>query len=108
MTNSNSTAATPTNSTNANANTTHNATPVVTTNATTNATPVVTTPTVSVRTHGAAEIPDSTYWTGHAIGITLTIIAIVWIFVAKGPSRKDAIKSLLEDANKKDASNSLK
>jgi hypothetical protein len=61
----------------------------------------------AVKTHGASEIPDSIFWTGHAFGLTLLIIATVWIFVAKGPTRKDAIKSLLDDANKKEANNSL-
>jgi hypothetical protein len=55
----------------------------------------------TVKTHGATEISDSVFWAGHAIGLTLLVIATVWIFAAKGPTRKDAIKSLLEDANKK-------
>ncbi len=55
----------------------------------------------TVKTHGAIEISDSVFWTGHAIGFALLVIATVWIFAAKGPTRKDAVKSLLEDANQK-------
>jgi hypothetical protein len=67
--------------------------------------PAPTTSAVAVKVHGAEAIPDSVYWTGHGIGFALIVVATVWIFAAKGPTRKDAVKSLLEEANAKEDQN---
>jgi hypothetical protein len=48
----------------------------------------------TVKTHGAESISDSTYWTAHGIALALVCIAVVWVFAAKGPRRKEALAEL--------------
>jgi len=43
------------------------------------------------RTHGATRFSDDTYWTGHAIGAFLLVVALVLILVGGGPRRRDAM-----------------
>lgn len=56
----------------------------------------------TVKTHSAAAISDSIFWTAHLTGVVLIVIALAWIFIAKGPTRKDAVKALLEENSKKE------
>jgi hypothetical protein len=53
----------------------------------------------TVRTHGAESISDSAYWTAHGIALALVCIAIIWIFAAKGPRRKEALAELSAQEN---------
>jgi hypothetical protein len=69
--------------------------------ATPSVTPLATTQAV-VRTHGAEKLSDSTYWTIHGISFAIVVVAIVWIFVAKGPRRKEAIIELIAEQKAKE------
>jgi hypothetical protein len=49
-----------------------------------------------VRTHGAADISDSVYWTGHVVGLVLIVLALVLIFLGRGARKSDAMPRLWE------------
>ncbi len=54
-----------------------------------------------VRTHGASDIPDSAFWTGHAVSGVLLVVALVLIAWARGPRKADALHSIWQQKRSK-------